>query len=105
MAKLYYSISETARMLGETTTTVRFWSNSFSRFLNPKRNAKGNRQFTEGEIETLRKIKYLSRDCGLSLDAVSRKLSKKEDGSDRTLLVRDALLRIRSRLLTVKESL
>ena len=46
MEKLYYSIGEVAGILGESVSLVRFWSNSFPKFIKPKRNAKGNRQFT-----------------------------------------------------------
>ena len=41
MEKLYYSIGEVAGILGETVSLVRFWSNSFPKFIKPKRNAKG----------------------------------------------------------------
>lgn len=105
MDKLYWSISETAAVLGETTVTVRFWTNTFSKFLNPKRNAKGNRLYTPSDIEVLKKIKYLVRDSGLSLEAASRRLSKKDDGSDKSLIIRDSLLQIREQLEQIKQSL
>lgn len=105
MDKLYWSISETAAVLDETTVTVRFWTNTFSKFLNPKRNAKGNRLYTPSDIEVLKKIKYLVRDSGLSLEAASRRLSKKDDGSDKSLIIRDSLLQIREQLEQIKQSL
>ena len=36
MDKLYYTIGETAEILGESTSLVRFWSNSFPRYIKPK---------------------------------------------------------------------
>ena len=45
MDKLYYTIGEVSELLGETTSLVRFWSNSFPKYIKPKRNAKGNRLF------------------------------------------------------------
>ena len=37
MDKLYYTIGETAEILGESTSLVRFWSNSFpSDILSPR---------------------------------------------------------------------
>ena len=42
MEKLFYSIGEVAEILGESTSLVRFWSNSFPAFIKPDRNAKGN---------------------------------------------------------------
>jgi len=103
--KLYYTISQTAEILKETAVTVRFWSNTFPKHLKPHRNAKGNRKYTPKDIETLRKIQYLTRDCGLSLDAVEKKLSKTVIGEDKTLEVRDSLLKIKAELERIKESL
>lgn len=105
MEKLYWSISEVAALLGETTVTVRFWTNTFRKFINPARNAKGNRLYTASDIEVLKKVKYLVRDGGLSLEAVSRRLSKKDDGSDKSLIIRDSLLQIREQLEQIKQSL
>lgn len=105
MEKLYYSVSEVANTLGETAVTVRFWSNHFSKFLTPKRNAKGNRYYTAQQVELLQKIKYLTRECGLSLEAVSRKLSQKDKGEDKSLIIRDSLLDIRAQLEQILESL
>lgn len=104
-SKLFYTISQTASILKETAVTVRFWSNTFPKHLKPRRNAKGNRFYTPKDIDTLRKIKYLSRDCGLSLDAVEKKLSKTVIGEDKTLSVRDSLLRIKAELERIRESL
>lgn len=105
MAKLYYSISEASETIGENTTTIRFWSNRFQRFLNPKRNAKGNRLFVENELEILKRIKYLTRDCGLSLEATERKLASKGGDDDKLLKIRESLLQIRARLAQIRETL
>ena len=105
MEKLLYSISETADLLNETVVTVRFWSNTFNRFLAPRRNAKGNRQYTPKDIDTLRRISYLTRECGLSLEATARKLSEKENGDDKSLIIRDSLLKIKAQLQEIRETL
>ena len=105
MEKIFYSISEVAQQLSETVVTVRFWTNTFSRYLEPHRNAKGNRMYKEKDIEILRRVHYLTRDCGLSLEAVGHKLSKSGRGEDKTLEIRESLLRIRAKLLQIRESL
>ena len=105
MAKLFYTISETAELLDEKVTTVRFWSNCFATHLKLGRNGHNNRRYAPSDIETLREIKRLVRECGLSLEAVSKKLSAKEDGSDNTLRVREILLKLRSSLQQICDSL
>ena len=54
MEKLYYTIGEAADILGESTSLVRFWSNSFPKYIKPKRNAKGNRLFTAEDLDPRR---------------------------------------------------
>lgn len=105
MAKLYYSISEVAEIIGETVVTVRFWTQKFPRFVAPARNAKENRMYRQSDLENLKIIKRLTRDEGLSLDAVKRKLSRRDDGSDKSLKIQEALLQIRERLEQIRNSL
>lgn len=103
--KLYYSMSEAAEILKQPASTVRFWSNSFPDYIKPKRNAKGNRQFTRKDLDVMERISYLTKDCGLSLEAVARKLSKGGDDGDKSLEIRDSLLKIREQLVQIRESL
>lgn len=105
MEKLYYGITETASLVGETPVTVRYWSNVFGKFLAPKRNAKGNRLFTAADLEMLRRIHYLTRECGLSLEAVGKKLSSKGGDGPDLLEIRASLLRIRAQLEQIKSEL
>ena len=37
MAKLLYTIGETAGLLGESTSAVRYWSNYFEKYIKPSR--------------------------------------------------------------------
>ena len=67
MEKLFYSISETAELLGESVSAIRFWSNQFPKFVKPQRNAKGNRQYTAADIKALKQIKLLVKDGGMTL--------------------------------------
>ena len=105
MEKLYYGITEAASLVGETPVTVRYWSNTFGKHLAPKRNAKGNRRFTPEDIETLRRIHYLTRECGMSLEAVGKKLSSKAGDGPDLLEIRASLLRIRAQLEQIKSEL
>ena len=105
MEKLFYGITEAAALVGETPVTVRYWSNTFKKHLAPKRNAKGNRMFTADEVEVLRRIHYLTRECGLSLEAVGKKLSSKADDGANLLEIRASLLRIKAQLEQIKSEL
>ena len=47
--KIYYSIGEVAAMFDVNNSLIRFWEKEFS-IIKPKKNKKGNRYFTEKDI-------------------------------------------------------
>ena len=105
MEKLYYTIGEAAEILGESTSLVRFWSNSFPRYIKPKRTAKGNRLFTQEDMDCLKQVHLLVKEQGLTLEGASKKLAaerKKVDGRVKTL---ESLKEIKRQLVEVKKSL
>ena len=102
MEKLYYTVGEVAAELGEQTSLVRFWSNTFSKFIKPARNAKGNRLFTKEDLDTFRRLHYLIKDKGLTLEGAARTLKDERASVDREMKVIDSLKSIRERLVEVK---
>ena len=105
MGKLYYSIGEVAGMLGENISLVRFWTNSFERFIKPVRTGKGNRQYTEKDIETLRQIHFLVKEKGLTLDGAAKELSASRASVENRVKALESLKEIRSQLMAIKKSL
>ncbi len=72
--KLYYSIGEVAKMLGENVSCIRHWTQQFDTFVKPHTNKKGDRFYTEKDIKTLKTIHYLVRECKLQLAGAKAKL-------------------------------
>ena len=105
MEKLLYSIGEVAEMLDENTSAVRFWTNSFEKFIKPRRNLKGNRQYTAADIETLRCIRVLLRDDGLTIEGATRRLSEERKEISLRVKALESLKSIRAELLEVRKSL
>ena len=105
MYKLYYTIGEVSEMLGESSSLVRFWTNSFSRYLKPKRNAKGNRLYTQEEIEVLKQIHLLVKVQGMTLDGAAKKMSSDKKAVDGKVKVLESLKSIREQLVEVRKSL
>jgi DNA-binding transcriptional MerR regulator len=105
MEKIYYSIGETAEILGESTSLVRFWTNSFEKFLNPRRNAKGNRIYTADEIDTLKQIHLLVKEQGMTLEGAARKLAEDRRSVDSRVKALDTLKEIRAQLVEIRSSL
>ena len=105
MEKLYYTIGEAAETLGESTSLVRFWSNSFPKYLKPKRNAKGNRLFTVEDMACLKQIHLLVKEQGMTLEGTAKKLAADKKKVDVRVKTLDCLKEIRKQLVEVKKSL
>ena len=105
MEKLYYTIGEAAGILGESTSLVRFWSNSFLKYIKPKRNAKGNRLFTEEDLECLKQIHLLVKEQGLTLEGAAKKIAADRKAVEGRVKALDSLKEIRRQLVEVKKSL
>lgn len=105
MEKLFYSIGEVAELLGESISLVRYWSNVFARFIKPQRNAKGNRQYTREDIDTLRQIHFLVKEKGLSLDGTARQLAADRTSVEGSVRAIESLKSIREQLVQIKNSL
>jgi DNA-binding transcriptional MerR regulator len=102
--KLYYSIGEVAEMLNVPVSTVRFWDNEFV-ILKPMKNKKGNRLFTQNDMKNLKIIHHLLKEEGMTLSGVKKRLSGKFEETDYKYEVSQSLLKIRSMLLDIRDSM
>ena len=73
--KIYYTIGEVADMFQVNTSHIRFWSNEFD-VIKPSTNKKGNRLYTQSDIENLRKIYHLVKEKGFTLKGAKVELKK-----------------------------
>ena len=67
ISKKYYSIGEVAEKLDLNTSLIRFWESEFE-ILNPKKNKKGLRKYTQKDIEIIEKIYHLLKKQGFTID-------------------------------------
>lgn len=105
MEKLYYTIGEVARILGENVSLVRFWSDSFPKLLRPRRNAKGNRLYSPEDVETFRQIQFLVKVCGMTLGGAYRKLLQDKDKVGQAARMMALLLEVRAELEETRKNL
>ena len=105
MEKLFWTIGETAGILGENVSLVRYWTNCFPRLLKPSRTSKGNRQYTAADIETLKQIHYLVKEKGLSLEGAEQRLVAERSKISKKVKALDSLKEIRARLMEIKKGL
>jgi DNA-binding transcriptional MerR regulator len=78
MEKLYYSISEVARMFGMEQSHLRYWESVFDQ-LKPRRNAQRTRFYTKEDIKTIKEISFLVNEQKLTLKGAKKKLGEKKD--------------------------
>ncbi|MGM9737320.1 MAG: MerR family transcriptional regulator [Candidatus Cryptobacteroides sp.] len=105
MERLYYSIGETAKILGESISLVRFWSDTFSKFIKPHRNAKGNRMYTAADIEVLKQVHLLVKSGGMTLQGAAARLAADRKTVEDRVKAINCLKDIRSQLLEIRSTL
>lgn len=105
MDKLFYPIGEVADILGESVSLVRFWSDSFPKFIKPKRNAKGNRLFSADDVRMFKRIHFLVKECGMTLEGAAKRLRHETAKIDDSVKVLESLRKIRMQLEEIRSSL
>ena len=102
--KLYYSISEVAKMFDVNESLLRFWEKEFP-IIKPKKNAKGSRQYRTEDIENIRLIYHLVKEKGMTLLGARQKLKDNKEDTIQAIEIIDRLKEIREELLKMKKEL
>jgi DNA-binding transcriptional MerR regulator len=79
--KRYFSIGELAKAFDVNASLIRFWDKEFD-ILKPKKNAKGNRMFTQEDVKNLQLIYHLVKERGFTLEGAKTHL---KEGQKKTL--------------------
>ena len=103
-SKLYYSISEVARMTEIKPYVLRFWEKEFPH-LRPKKNRGGNRTYQRREIVLVNRIKHLLYDQGYTIDGARQKLKEAQGQVKKEAKIIDALQQIKKELLELERLL
>lgn len=126
-SKLYYSIKEVSEMLDEPESTLRFWEDEFPEVINPARKDKvrgvikmslkerkeaklsqkklGIRYYSEADIDDIRRIKYLIRDCRLNLEGVRLRLKNNTGGVEKQVKLLLRLKNIKEELQALNDAM
>ena len=102
--KRYFKIGEVAKAFDVNASLLRFWENEFD-VIRPKKNAKGNRLFTQEDIKNLQLIYHLVKEKGFTLEGAKNKLKEKpeEIASNHEIIIR--LDKIKNELVQIKNQL
>ena len=102
--KKYYSIGEVAEQLDVATSLIRFWESEFD-IIKPKKNRKGNRQFTREDIENVKLIYHLVKERGYTLQGAKDLLKNNTSSVKDKMALIDSLKGVRSFLVELKNQL
>lgn len=93
-------------MLGESVSLVRFWSDTFSKYVRPKRTQnKKNRIYDKEAVGNLKLIHYLVKEKGMTLEGAARRLKENKEGLDNRIDVIDRLKGIRAELQQIYDDM
>jgi len=102
--KKYYSIGEVADIFKVATSLIRFWEGEFD-LIKPKKNRKGNRQFTTSDIDDIRLIYHLVKEKGYTLNGARELLKNGSQAAKDKMDLLDSLRNVRTFLTELKNQL
>ncbi len=102
--KRYYAIGEVAQAFDVNTSLIRFWEKEFDA-LKPKKNAKGNRLFTPGDIKNLELIYHLVKERGFTLEGAKIHLKEEKKKTLTNFEIIRKLQTIKAELTKIKNQL
>ncbi len=102
--KVYFTIGEVAEEFNVATSLVRFWETEFD-VLSPKKNKKGNRQFTRTDIQKLRLIYHLVKERGFTLQGAKEMLKNNPDELQSKMEMITSLEKVKGFLINLKEQI
>ena len=102
--KRYYKIGEVAKAFNVNTSLIRFWEKEFD-IIKPKKNAKGNRLFTQEDIKNFKLIFSLVKERGFTLDGAKQKLKKNPESTMDNQDIITRLEAVKAELVKIKNQL
>lgn len=102
--KLYFSIGEVSEMFNVAPSLIRFWESEFE-IIKPKKNRKGNRQFTKEDIDNVRTIYHLVKEKGFTLQGAKEMLRNDSQAVKDKMEMMDSLKRVRTFMVELRDRL
>ena len=103
--KLYYSISEVARMFDVHESLLRYWEKEFPTIISPKKAGGNIRQYRKEDIENIRLVYHLVKEKGMTLQGAKQRLKVNKEKTVQTAEVVSRLKEIREELVKLRKSL
>ncbi|MDO4462076.1 MAG: MerR family transcriptional regulator [Bacteroidia bacterium] len=102
--KVYFSIGEAAEKFNLPVSTIRYWEQQF-KILKPMRNKKGDRFFSQKDMQNLSLIYRLVKEQGMTIAGAKQRLSDNPEGINHNTEIVRRLQAIRQELVSYTEEL
>ena len=102
--KMYYSISEVARMFDVNESLLRYWEKEFP-IISPKKAGGNIRQYRKEDIENIRLVYHLVKEKGMTLQGAKQRLKVNKEKTVQATEVVNRLKVIREELVKIRKSL
>ena len=88
-------------MFKVATSLIRYWESEFD-ILNPGKDEKGNRTYTQQDIENLRLVYHLVKEKGFTLQGAKNVLKEGNDDIKKDMELLESLNKVRSLLTELR---
>lgn len=102
--KLYYKMGEVADIFGVNPSLIRYYEKEFDA-IKPQRNKKGNRLFTQEDVDTFHIIFDLIKNKGYTLEGAKLELEKQKKTPPDKAEVIQSLQRMKRFLLELRSEI
>lgn len=105
--KLYYSMGEVTEMFDVEASLIRYWCSQFS-CLRPKRNSKGNRMFTQQDLDRLKRIYHLLKEKKMTIEGAQKAMKRRvieAEANDSDVALLERLQSLRASLVEMRDSI
>ncbi len=104
ISKMFYTITEVSEKFGVNASLLRFWEKEFE-ILTPRKSNKGNRLYTEKDIENIRLVYHLVKERGFTLQGAKDKLKESPSKEMSKADAVSSLQKVRAFLIELKGKL
>lgn len=105
LTKVYYTISEVAKMFGVNASLLRFWEKEFKELGRIKKNKKGDRYYNKHNIRSLNVIYYLLKEQKMTIAGARNMIKNKRKSTVAQFDMVDNLQKVRGFLVDLKTAL
>ena len=102
--KMYYSISEVAKIFNVNESLLRYWEKEFP-IIAPRKAGGNVRQYRKEDIENIRLVYHLVKEKGMTLQGAKQRLKANKEKTVQTAEIVERLKQIREELVNLRNSL